>query len=123
MHTGGLDVAGNIASALPLRLLTGGTLSLHGSVSSPATGAAVVLSGGTSFINSVGAGAVSTPGGRWVIYSADPAADTFGGLVSGKSAIWGAGFDSSPPNPLSASPAAIGMCSPASPLSASLPIR
>src|SRR6185369_2744847 len=107
LHTGGLDVAGNIASTLPLRLLTGGTLSLHGTVSSSSgltTGAAVVLSGGTNFINSAGVAAVSTPGGRWVIYSADPVADTFGGLISGNPAVWGAGFDPSLPNPLSGLP-------------------
>src|SRR6185369_3874378 len=104
LHTGGLDVAGNIASALPIRLLTGGTLSLHGSISSPAAGAAVVLSSGTSFVNSIGAGAVSTPGGRWVIYSPDPSVDTFGGLSSGKSAVWGASFDPSLPNPFAALP-------------------
>ena len=37
--------------------------------------------GGSTFVNNAGAGAVSAPNGRWLIYSGDPLNDTGGGLV------------------------------------------
>lgn len=54
---------------------------------------------GTNFLNSGGAGAVTTPGvgSRWIAYSTDPALNTFGGLLSGNKAIWGQTPGSLPP--------------------------
>ena len=53
-----------------------------GSVSSAATGNALTLVSGRNFINNAGAGALdaSDANGRWLVYSADPASDTLGGL-------------------------------------------
>ncbi|WP_027030776.1 MBG domain-containing protein [Mesorhizobium loti] len=49
----------------------------------------VVLSAGSAFVNNRGSDAVSVSGtGRWLIYSANPGADTFGGLDSANTAIW-----------------------------------
>jgi filamentous hemagglutinin family protein len=60
----------------------------------------VLALAGASFVNSAGAGAVTTFGGggaRWIIYSNDPSTNTFGGLSSGSQAIWGQSFISLAP--------------------------
>ncbi|MBP6900354.1 MAG: filamentous hemagglutinin N-terminal domain-containing protein [Burkholderiaceae bacterium] len=51
---------------------------------SATSGDAIVLdaAGTGPFINQVGAGVLSTAGGRWLVYSADPMADTVGGLAA-----------------------------------------
>lgn len=94
------NIAGNVN-------LTGGSTSASGpgaaaqaitQLSSQAGGNAVVLSAGANFVNGAGANPISlTGGGRWLIYSADPASDTFGGLDSGNTAIWNATYASRPP--------------------------
>jgi hypothetical protein len=43
---------------------------------------AITLAAGRNFINNAGSGALSTPSGRWLVYSTNPAADTAGGLVN-----------------------------------------
>ncbi|MFH1603329.1 MAG: MBG domain-containing protein, partial [Pseudomonadota bacterium] len=60
------------------------------------TGDAVVLAG-NRFINSVGASAITTPNGRWLVYSTQPADDIFGGLASGNLALWGKTYGTYPP--------------------------
>lgn len=75
-------------------------LELNDQVSSSATGDAVVLSG-TSFTNNHGTGAISTSG-RWIVYSGDPASDTFGGLDSGNSAVWNANYAANAPGTIAA---------------------
>jgi filamentous hemagglutinin family protein len=69
--------------------LSAPALTLDSPVSSAATGTAVTLASATSFTNDAGANAVSTPNGRWLIYSGGPDADTFDGLQSGNLALWG----------------------------------
>ena len=59
-----------------------GTLTIASSGSVVSSGGDATLVAGTAFVNDRGAGAVSA-GGRWLIYSADPGADTRGGLVHG----------------------------------------
>ena len=100
---GGLAVDGAIAvgdrpAATPipapaLALLTGGNLTLNSTISSNALGTAVTLAG-ANFINNVGANALvlTGAGARWMIYSGDPATDTFAGLVSGNEAIWNTAY-------------------------------
>jgi hypothetical protein len=52
--------------------------------SSAASGDALTLRTTGAFVNTVGAGVLSTAGSsRWLVYSADPAADTVGGLAAG----------------------------------------
>jgi len=73
-------------------------ITLNGVVSGNAAGDTVTLSTGANFINNAGAGAVVVAaGGRWLIYSASPLTDTFGGLNSGNVALWGATYPSTPP--------------------------
>ena len=53
------------------------------------TGRDILLSTPGAFINNRGANVMSASG-RWLVYSADPAGNTFGGLDSGNTAIWNA---------------------------------
>lgn len=60
------------------------TIASTGSVS----GSAVTLAATGAFINNRGSDAVTATSDRWLIYSANPAGATFGGLDSGNTAIW-----------------------------------
>ena len=63
---------------------SGGSISAAG-----AANGVITLSALHNFTNSSGSStAVSAPNGRWVIYSASPWGDTFGGLTSGDYAEW-----------------------------------
>lgn len=53
------------------------------------TGGNILLSTPGAFINNGGANIMSGAS-RWLVYSADPAGNTFGGLDSGNAAIWNA---------------------------------
>ena len=53
------------------------------------SGTDVVLAATGAFINNRGADAVTATSGRWLIYSSDPANDTFGSLDSRNTAIFG----------------------------------
>jgi filamentous hemagglutinin family protein len=65
------------------------TIAAGSVIASSASGDAVVLSAVDNFINDAGSGAISLTGsGRFLIYSAAPESDTFGGLNSGNTAIW-----------------------------------
>ncbi|PIQ52062.1 MAG: hypothetical protein COW02_11510, partial [Comamonadaceae bacterium CG12_big_fil_rev_8_21_14_0_65_59_15] len=57
------------------------TLASGASLSTSASGDAVQLAGQTSFTNAAGASALSTPNGRWLIWSADPSSISAGGLT------------------------------------------
>ncbi|MFD2181536.1 filamentous hemagglutinin N-terminal domain-containing protein, partial [Rhodoplanes azumiensis] len=81
-----------------LLVRTAGALTVNGTLSSTATGDAVVLSAGTRFVNNAGASAISTPNGRWLVYSASPTSDTFGDLDSGNTAIWNATYATNAPS-------------------------
>ena len=73
-------------------------ITLNQAVSSGASGNAVVLASGRNFVNNFGAGGIIlSSGGRWLVYSANPANDTFGGLNSGNKAIWNATYAGNPP--------------------------
>jgi filamentous hemagglutinin family protein len=67
-----------------LTLNAGNTLTLNASITSNAAStSALVMVAGQSFVNNVGANALSTPNGNWQVWSANPAMDTRGGLVYG----------------------------------------
>ncbi|MBI1205279.1 MAG: hypothetical protein GC182_22475, partial [Rhodopseudomonas sp.] len=94
-----LVINGAITANGGVLIRSAGALSLYGAVSSSASGNAVVLDAGTNFSNSAGASAISTPNGRWIVYSNSPTYDLFGNLDSGNYAIFGAtsatlGYDS-----------------------------
>ena len=69
------------------------TLGASGSVSSNASGNAIVLAAGGNFTNSnSSSSALSATGGRWLVYSTTPGADTFGSLNSNNTAVWDATY-------------------------------
>jgi hypothetical protein len=85
-----------VATTGPVTLTSGADLTL--AAGSAVTGGGVVLAATGNFVNNSGSGAVTaTDGNRWLIYSAAPAGDNFGGLDSGNTAIWRASFASLPP--------------------------
>lgn len=76
-NSGALNIASITASASNIKVgNTGGTLTLLG----PVTGDTITLFSDTSFYNSYGTGALAA-GTRWLVWSANPAADTRGGLT------------------------------------------
>lgn len=52
---------------------------LHNTLSAQAAGDSLVLNAGRNFINNHDAAALDAGAGRWLVYSADPAANTLGG--------------------------------------------
>ena len=62
-----------------LKLEAGNNLTLNAGITSQASGIAIELAGQT-FTNNVGSNALSTPNGRWLVWSANPTGDTRGGL-------------------------------------------
>ena len=83
--------AGNVA------ITSAGAVTLANSITSAGLGDAVTVAG-TAFNNMAGAGAIDAPGGRWVVYSTDPANNAFGGLVSGNAAVWNTDHPSTVPS-------------------------
>jgi filamentous hemagglutinin family protein len=83
---GAVNTTGVTATGKVLVRTTGATadLTLANAISAGATADdALVLAAGRNFINSAGATPLATgAGGRFLVYSTDPTANTFGGLVS-----------------------------------------
>lgn len=78
---GAAIVVGAPVSASVVKLVaTGGSISI-GAAGSVAGTTGATLATSANFINSAGAGAVSSSGGRWLIYSTTPGANTLGGLT------------------------------------------
>ncbi|WP_373531313.1 beta strand repeat-containing protein [Vampirovibrio sp.] len=82
---GGSITTGSInngSKSILLRALSG-DLTLNGgtTLTSTATGNAIVLAAGNNLINSAGASALSAANGRWLVYSSNPANNTLGGLT------------------------------------------
>ena len=69
-----------VSVAGKLNLVAGNTVTLNAGIASTSTGDAVQLSG-LSFVNNVGAGALSTPNGRWLVWTTTPANDTRNSLA------------------------------------------
>ncbi|MEO8755141.1 MAG: MBG domain-containing protein, partial [Casimicrobiaceae bacterium] len=68
-------------------------LAAGGNVSASGAGTPLTLAASTNFINDDGPGALTTGGGgRWLVYSAGPAGDSFGTMDSGNQAIWNAAY-------------------------------
>jgi filamentous hemagglutinin family protein len=77
----GVSASGAVTLTAPL-------LTLAAPIASRASGTAITLAAAT-FVNRAGARALSSPNGRWLVYSEAPDADAFGGLQSGNLALWG----------------------------------
>ena len=81
------------AGALTVQSAADITISANTTLTSSARGTAVLLGAVGNFINNSGAGAVNLAGGgRFLIYSADPASDVFGNLDSQNTAIFSTGY-------------------------------
>jgi filamentous hemagglutinin family protein len=77
-----------IMAAGPVTLSAAGQrITLAQAMSSSASGDAVVLAS-SSFTNLYGPGAIAASSGRWLVESASPDSDVFGGLQSGNDALW-----------------------------------
>ncbi|HWX90301.1 MAG TPA: hypothetical protein VNY75_08355, partial [Rhizomicrobium sp.] len=85
---GGISVNNTtVVSAAILSQLSGNIVSLRSG------GDGIVLAASGKFINNAGATALLLPGGaRFLIYSADPATDTFGGLKTINAGIFGTSY-------------------------------
>ncbi|MDP1675028.1 MAG: MBG domain-containing protein, partial [Burkholderiales bacterium] len=90
-------IISSVAAGGSVRIAASGNLTLNGAVSAAAAGDAAVLAAGGNFNNAAGAAAVSTPSGRWLVYSADPDTAVFGGLISGNAGLWSQTFSGNPP--------------------------
>ena len=77
---------------------SGGDLSIRSGTSF--TGRNVVLSASNAFVNDGGAN-IMNASGHWLVYSAAPAGDTFGGLDSGNTAIWNGTLGTRDPSTIS----------------------
>ncbi|HSO07064.1 MAG TPA: MBG domain-containing protein [Pelomicrobium sp.] len=78
------------SSVSTLTAVAGGNLVVNGTLTASGAGDSIVLvagpvaNGTSAFVNNAGAGALAVPvGGRWLIYSQNPALDNRGGLVAG----------------------------------------
>lgn len=91
--SGDLEITGTINNnANPIKIETPGNLTLAAGskISTTGNGNDIILSAVGNFINNQGSDVLSTSGGgRFVIYSNNPANNTFGGLASGQLPIWG----------------------------------
>jgi hypothetical protein len=96
---GGATTIGAINSNAAVLATAGANLVLNGVISTTdTTSSAIVASAGANFINNAGASALSTGiGGRWLIYTNDPAAMTSGSLASGNLALWNKTYGGNPP--------------------------
>ena len=65
----------------------GGSVTVNANITAVGGGSSIVLAGAT-FTNNAGAAALNPGAGRWIVYSADPAGNVFGGLASGNQAVW-----------------------------------
>jgi len=81
---GTVNTAGLTASDYVLIVLTGATsdITLNNGVTANGVNDALILASGRNFINNAGAAPLSAPNGRYLVYSADPASNTFGGFTS-----------------------------------------
>ncbi len=89
-----------VTSSGALTLRSDGDLSIAAGV--PVSGASPVLAAGAAFVNNAGPAAVTATSGRWLVYAADPATSSFGGLDSGSTALWNASYALTPPAAVSA---------------------
>ncbi|MEN9717767.1 MAG: hypothetical protein RIQ99_645, partial [Pseudomonadota bacterium] len=94
LNAGQSLATGSITASGPIALTTtagsGASLTLNANavLASSSTNTAITLAADGAFINNSGSGALSAPNGRWLVYAAAPAGNTFGALNSGNRAVW-----------------------------------
>jgi len=85
LSVGTVNTVGLTATGKVLVRTTGAASDLtlnNGVTSGSAANDSLVLAAGRNFVNNTGAGALNPGAGRFLVYSTDPTANTFGGLVS-----------------------------------------
>jgi filamentous hemagglutinin family protein len=87
----------NESIAGALHLTVDGSLTLNGPIASEAEGNAIVLVT-DSLINNVGADALVTPNGRYIIYSVNPRNDVLNGIPA--TIVYSANMENTPPDAL-----------------------
>ncbi len=85
-----INVNGTVSAANIFGQGAGIAIGSSGSLTSSGLGDAIVLDAGSgNFVNNAGGNVLRNSGsGRWLVYSSDPALNTFGGLGSGNQALW-----------------------------------
>jgi filamentous hemagglutinin family protein len=78
--TSGVTTVGQV------KITTTGNLTI--SAGARISGASPLLAASGAFVNNEGSDAVTATSGSWLIYSNNPAGDTFGNLNSGNTAVW-----------------------------------
>ena len=97
LAVGTVNTAGLTASNTLLMRTTGAAdITLNNTVTANGTGDALVLAAGRNFINNVGATPLSATNGRYLVYSTNPAQNTFGSFTSPGNAF-GRTYASNPP--------------------------
>ena len=94
----GTTVAG-ISAGDTVKVASSGNLTIASDAT--VSGASPVLAAAGVFVNQAGPGAVTATSGRWLIYSSAPGGNTFGGLDSGNTAVFGASPATLPPGSVS----------------------
>ncbi|MFN7902280.1 MAG: YDG domain-containing protein [Holosporales bacterium] len=80
ISTGSITSGSNTITAIATNNIT---LNAGAVLSSNAAGTAITLAATGNFINNSGASPLSTPSGRWLIYSTAPGSDTLNGMTAG----------------------------------------
>jgi len=94
----GLALGASNVTSLQARTLAG-DLTVNAALTATGGGTSIVLAAAGNFVNNAGAAALNPGAGRWLVYSTDPAANTFGGLASGNQALWGRTHPAAVPEP------------------------
>jgi len=94
-----LTLGGTVAATGSINLVADGDITLASGATVTGDSGDIVLAAGGNFINQAGSQAIQFTGtGRWLIYSDNPADDTFGQLSSNNMAIFGTTY----PDPVGA---------------------
>jgi filamentous hemagglutinin family protein len=100
VDSGGLTITGSVNTGTGNATVrtSGGNMTIAST--GGVTGGEVVLSTDQAFINNSGSDAI-TASNRWLVYSAAPDGNTYGGLDSGNTAIWNATYATLAPSGIS----------------------
>ena len=96
-NSGHINMTGAASNVDTVHLVsTGGDVTLDAAIHAAGAGDAVRIAG-ARFVNNAGAAALSTPNGRWIVWSQTPVNNTFGGLQSGNTALWSTTYNGASP--------------------------
>ncbi len=81
VHAGALNLGTVSGTNVNIQTTGASDITLNNTLTSTAAGNSLILSSAQNFTNNAGAAALNAGAGRWLVYSADPVADTRGGLI------------------------------------------